>query len=101
MLFHDPELARRFSSGSEFGCVLGTERDHRALGRFRPAGDVAPRLGSIALPTLVIWGDIDVVERTPAPGERSGRHGFQDPEAVPALGLQFRKLLPVDLPNPC
>ena len=69
MLFHDRELARRFSSGSEFGCVLGTERDHRALGRFRPSGDVAPRLGSIALPTLLIWGDTDAVV-PPAHGER-------------------------------
>jgi pimeloyl-ACP methyl ester carboxylesterase len=97
MLFHDPELARRFSSGSEFGCVLGTERDHRALARFRPTGDVAPRLGSIALPTLVIWGDTDVVV-PPAHGERfaalvpgarlhripSCGHGlpFEAPEAV-------------------
>jgi pimeloyl-ACP methyl ester carboxylesterase len=69
MLFHDRELARRFSSGSEFGCLLGTERDHRALGRFRAGADVAPRLGSIALPTLVIWGDDDRVV-PPAHGER-------------------------------
>jgi pimeloyl-ACP methyl ester carboxylesterase len=97
MLFHDRQLARRFSSGSEFGCVLGTERDHRALGRFRPTGDIAPRLGSIALPTLVIWGDTDVVV-PPAHGERfaalvpgarlhtipSCGHGlpFEAPEAV-------------------
>jgi pimeloyl-ACP methyl ester carboxylesterase len=69
MLFHDRELARRFSSGSEFGCVLGTDRDHRALGRFRPTDDLAHRLGSIALPTLLIWGDADVVV-PPAHGER-------------------------------
>ena len=70
MLFHDRELARRFSSGSEFGCVLGTERDHRALGRFRAdAGDLAPRLEGIAVPTLVIWGDHDRVV-PPAHGER-------------------------------
>jgi pimeloyl-ACP methyl ester carboxylesterase len=69
MLFHDRELARRFSSGSEFGSVLGTERDHRALGRFLPAAGVAARLGSIAVPTLVIWGDDDRVV-PPAHGER-------------------------------
>jgi pimeloyl-ACP methyl ester carboxylesterase len=71
MLFHDQELARRFSPGDDFGCVLGTERDHRALGRFRAGAgsDLAPRLGSITLPTLVIWGDDDRVV-PPAHGER-------------------------------
>jgi pimeloyl-ACP methyl ester carboxylesterase len=97
MLFHDQELARRFSLGDEFGSVLGTERDHRALGRFLPAGDVAPPLGSIALPTLLIWGDDDRVV-PPAHGERFAEllpdarlltvrdcgHGlpFEAPEAV-------------------
>jgi pimeloyl-ACP methyl ester carboxylesterase len=106
MLFHDRELARRFSSGSEFGCVLGTERDHRALGRFRPTGDVAPRLGSIALPTLVIWGDTDVVV-PPAHGERFAAlvpgarlhtipgcgHGmpFEAPEAVARAIADFNQ----------
>jgi pimeloyl-ACP methyl ester carboxylesterase len=69
LLFHDRELAERFSMGDEFGCILGTERDHRTLGRFRPDGDLAPRLGSIALPTLVIWGDTDRIV-PPAHGER-------------------------------
>jgi pimeloyl-ACP methyl ester carboxylesterase len=71
MLFHDQELARRFSVGDELGCVLGTERDHRALGRFRAgAGSgLASRLEGIALPTLVIWGDADRVV-PPAHGER-------------------------------
>lgn len=104
MLFHDRELARRFSSGSEFGCVLGTERDHEALGRFLPAGDVASRLGSIALPTLLIWGDADVVV-PPAHGERfaalvpgarlqtipSCGHGlpFEAPESVARAIAEF------------
>jgi pimeloyl-ACP methyl ester carboxylesterase len=63
MLFHDQALAQRFSAGADFGSVLGTERDHRALGRFHGGGshDLAPRLESIALPTLVIWGDSDRV----------------------------------------
>jgi pimeloyl-ACP methyl ester carboxylesterase len=69
MLFHDQELARRFSPGDDFGSVLGTERDHRALGRFRPTGDLAARLGRIALPTLLIWGDDDRIV-PPAHGER-------------------------------
>jgi pimeloyl-ACP methyl ester carboxylesterase len=106
MLFHDRELARRFSNGSEFGCVLGTERDHRALRRFRPIGDVAPRLGRIALPTLLIWGDADVVV-PPAHGERfaalvpgarlhtipSCGHGlpFEAPEAVAQAIAEFNQ----------
>lgn len=71
MLFHDQELAERFSSGAEFGCVLGTDRDHGALRRFRDDGtpDLAPRLGGVAVPTLVIWGDHDRVV-PPAHGER-------------------------------
>jgi pimeloyl-ACP methyl ester carboxylesterase len=71
MLFHDQELAQRFSPGEDFGCVLGTERDHRALGRFRAgaSSDLASRLESIALLTLVIWGHDDRVV-PPAHGER-------------------------------
>jgi pimeloyl-ACP methyl ester carboxylesterase len=106
MLFCDQELARRFSSGSEFGCVLGTERDHGALARFRAGGDVAPRLGSIALSTLVIWGDDDRIV-PPAHGERFAElmpdarlftvrdcgHGlpFEAPEAVAQAIFDFEQ----------
>jgi pimeloyl-ACP methyl ester carboxylesterase len=97
MLFHDQELARRFSADDGFGSVLGSERDHRALGRFLPTDDLALRLGSIAVPALVIWGDDDRIV-PPAHGERFAEllpdarlltvrdcgHGlpFEAPEAV-------------------
>jgi pimeloyl-ACP methyl ester carboxylesterase len=106
MLFCNQEMARRFSSGSEFGCVLGTERDHRALGRFLPTEDIAPRLGSIELPTLLIWGDDDRVV-PPAHGEcfaelmpdarlfvvRECGHGlpFEAPEAVARAIADFEQ----------
>jgi len=106
MLFHDPELARRFSAGTALGCVLGTERDHAALGRFmaQPPGDLGPRLAEIAAPTLLIWGESDQVVPA-AHGERFAElmpnarletiadcgHGspFEAPEAVTRAILNF------------
>lgn len=106
MLFHDQELARGFSLGDGLGCVLGTERDHRALARFRAGAgsDLASRLERIALPTLVIWGDDDRIV-SPAHGERFVEllpdarlhtipdcgHGlpFEAPEAIAAAIAAF------------
>jgi pimeloyl-ACP methyl ester carboxylesterase len=64
MLFHDQELAYRYSHGTEFGAVLGSEPDGAALGGYLAAGagaQLAPRLVELSLPTLVIWGDDDQV----------------------------------------
>jgi pimeloyl-ACP methyl ester carboxylesterase len=114
------ELERALLVGASFGgrvaCELALRAPERfsqlvllapvGLERIRPSGDVAPRLGSIALQTLLIWGDDDRIV-PPAHGERFAEllpdarlhtirdcgHGlpFEAPEAIADAIAAFDK----------